>query len=336
MTLRTDLRENRWLRARLAVLVLIAVWLPTMVALVASPVVALLPTAVLAAAGGVCWVGAHRTQEAHLAAKQREAADARALRTLRTLRAPDAGPDQCPVCGMGDLDELAADDEMMERGPGRCKVVPYGRRRAHRDCAEFVPYVPTEREREADTHRREHGNGRHESHCDWCFTEDIRWEREEAQREFERSWPELMEPAATGDRRIRLNRKPDPQFRHWLIHVGAPSRHMDILMVESCEKAPDGFGWTATLAEPLRHGFCVSQNLARRMMPMESGRLWNREQGRPFTRTELGLCDCGGPVTSGKVRASLFDAEVRAVDAKLRKAQADLAWLSADLKGWRD
>lgn len=138
MTWRTDLRENRWLRAQLAVLVLIALWMPTMVALVASPVVALLPTAVLAAAGGVCWVGAHHAEEAQLAAKRREAADARAL---RTLRAPDAGPDQCPVCGGYGLAKLTADDAFMERGTDRAKVVPYGRKRAHRDCAELAPYV---------------------------------------------------------------------------------------------------------------------------------------------------------------------------------------------------
>lgn len=57
------------------------------------------------------------------------------------LKAPDAGPGQCPVCGMADLDELARDDRFMERGD-RSKVVQYGRQRAHRDCAELVPYVP--------------------------------------------------------------------------------------------------------------------------------------------------------------------------------------------------
>jgi Zn-finger nucleic acid-binding protein len=64
---------------------------------------------------------------------------------LRTPRVPDAGLDQCPVCGGYGLDALAADDKLMERG-ALSKVVPYGPRRAHWDCAEFVPYKPTQAE----------------------------------------------------------------------------------------------------------------------------------------------------------------------------------------------
>lgn len=40
----------------------------------------------------------------------RDAAEAEAL---RTLAAPDAGPDQCPVCGGEELAELADDDELL-------------------------------------------------------------------------------------------------------------------------------------------------------------------------------------------------------------------------------
>lgn len=68
-----------------------------------------------------------------------EAAKAEA-KALRTPRAPDAGPDQCPVCGGFGLGELAADDKLMERGADRAKVVPWGPKRAHWDCAEFVPH----------------------------------------------------------------------------------------------------------------------------------------------------------------------------------------------------
>jgi hypothetical protein len=83
-------------------------------------------------------VKARRLDRALTAAKQRNEAEAR---DLRTPRAPDAGPDQCPVCGGFGLADLAADDAFMERGPDRAKVVAWGRKRAHWDCAELVPYV---------------------------------------------------------------------------------------------------------------------------------------------------------------------------------------------------
>lgn len=87
--------------------------------------------------GGLWWAARRETRQ-RAAVVAKEAVEAAAL---RTPRAPDAGPDQCPVCAMADLDELAADDRLMERGPDRCKVVPYGSRRAHRDCAEMAPYT---------------------------------------------------------------------------------------------------------------------------------------------------------------------------------------------------
>jgi hypothetical protein len=267
--------------------------------------------------------------------RQREAAVAEA-RVLRTPRAPNAGPDQCPVCGGFGLTDLAADDAFMERGPDRAKVVAWGSRRAHRDCAEMSPYVPTAEEKARDTHFREHGQAARVRTCDWCFTEDIRWEQTEARRAFERSQPELMESAAAGDRRIRLNRQPDPQFRHWLINPGAPTRHMDILIVESCEKAADGFGVVATLAEPLRHGLFAVRNLTgqqlQRMMPLDSARLWNGEAGRPFTRAELGLCDCGEAVVGGKLRASIDPQPFRwrGMDVEAREAALAPCRLATD------
>jgi hypothetical protein len=288
-------RENKWLRRWVAVAVLAA--LNAVRAFVWPSPVDWLPAVGFTVALIVCGVMQGWTAGA-LRAARLEAADeaARVAKELRTLRAPDAGPDQCPVCGGYGLDALAEDDVFMERGP-LAKVVAYGGKRAHWSCAEFAPYVPTKQEREAETHRREHGAANRDPRCDWCFVEDVRWEEAEAQRKWEQSWPELLEPAATGDRRIRVSSQPDPEFRHWLIQLGAPSRHMDILTVASSERAPDGFGWIAHLAEPLRHGLCTTLNLPRRMMPLDSERLWNREQGRPFTRTELGLCDCSARPT---------------------------------------
>jgi hypothetical protein len=244
-----------------------------------------------------CMVMAFRLSDAQR--RQREV-EREAAAELRTLRAPNADPGQCPVCGMDDLDQLAADDGFMERGPDRSKVVAYGRRRAHRDCAEFVPYVPTEQEKARDIHYREHGQAQRVRDCDWCFTEDIRWEREVAQQRFEQSWPELAASASPGDRKIRISRCIDLEYRHWLIHEGAPTRHMDILTVTLCEPAPDGFDWIAHLAEPLRHPLYAVMGRGqgiemhgRRMMPLDTERLWNREAFRPYKRTELGLCDCG-------------------------------------------
>ncbi len=284
-------------------------------------------------------VMAVRTELAHVGAES--AAQVRASAEARELRIPrvsNAGPDQCPVCGGFGLADLAADDAFMERGPDRAKVVAWGRKRAHWDCAELSPYVPTAEEKARDTHFREHGQAAHVRTCDWCFTEDIRWEPAEARRAFERSQPELMESAAAGDRRIRLNRQPDPQFRHWLINEGAPTRHMDILTVESCEKAWDGHGWTAILAEPLRHELYAitsyGRNIethGRRLTPLESERFWNREAGRPYTRTELGLCDCDEPVVGGTLHASVR-VDWERLGEEFDREYGDL-W--PELKGWR-
>lgn len=367
MTLKRALAANRWLRAQFAILILAAAYMPVAAVLSAAfgSTWVLAPVAVYAPSGGVCWVLARRTERVLKAARvaaERESAE------LRTPRAPDAGPDQCPVCGGFGLTDLAKDDVLMERRD-RAKVVAWGRKRAHRDCAEWSPYVPTAKEKERDTHFRthfrEHRGTRRDIRCDWCFVEDVRWEEKETQRRFEQSWPELMEPTARGARQIRINREADPELRHWLINLGAPSRHMDILAIESCEKAPDGFGWIAHLAEPLRHGLYAvtssSWNIephGRRMMPLDSERLWNTEAGRPFTRTELGLCDCAPPVTAGRLRASVatqpfrwrgMDAEVwEAGRAPCRRPSAPADWKALgedfdreygdiwpELKGWR-
>lgn len=145
MTLRSDLRENRWLRAQFATFISL---LATMIWLLAWPPSSLpwpfpempwmlAPTVGLAATGLSLWVPSRRREKALLAAKELAAAEAA---ELRTPRAPDAGMDQCPVCGCYGLTELAADDLFMERGE-RALVVAWGRKRAHWDCAEFVPYV---------------------------------------------------------------------------------------------------------------------------------------------------------------------------------------------------
>jgi hypothetical protein len=174
----------------------------------------------------VCMVMALRLSDAQR--RQREV-ERDAAAALRTLRAPDAGPGQCPVCGMDDLDRLAADDGFMERGPDRSKVVAYGRRRAHRGCAEFVPYVAP----------------------------------------------------------------PTPLGVHYTCRFCGEGRHAPSMKVAE--------------ARLIAH----SKTCPMRTAP-------------------------GEPVLTGKLRASVVDAEMRAIDECLRKAQADLGWLSADLNGWRD
>jgi hypothetical protein len=144
MTFRADARqawrENKWLRRWVAVAVL------TVLNMVRAYVWPLpgdwLPAAGFAALLIVCGLMQGRTAGVLRAARLEAAAKAaREAKELRTLRAPDAGPDQCPVCGCYGLTALAADDQFMDRGP-LAKVVAYGGKRAHWDCAEFVPYKP--------------------------------------------------------------------------------------------------------------------------------------------------------------------------------------------------
>ena len=178
MTVRSDLRENRWLRAQLAILVFAVAYMPVagVLALLTGSSWVLAPVLAYVTAGALCWVRSRRTRialEAARAAAEREAA------VLRTPRAPDAGPDQCPVCGGYGLDALAKDDAFMERG-ALAKVVPWGSRRAHWDCAEFSPYVEPKQHFEpfdTDGHmtycacpRCSKGDGNHRaySRCTFC------------------------------------------------------------------------------------------------------------------------------------------------------------------------
>lgn len=175
MSFKQHLAANRWLRAELAVLLALVAYMPLLVVLATSPAWAAPPVLFLMAAGGVCWRGARRVDAAIAAAKQRNEAEAR---TLRAPRAPTAGPDQCPVCGGYGLNDLAADDAFMERGPDRAKVVTWGIRRAHRDCAEMVPYVAPPST----------------FHCPWCGRSERAHDDEERTRlavahaECEREW----------------------------------------------------------------------------------------------------------------------------------------------------
>jgi hypothetical protein len=131
MSLRQELAENRWLRAQFAVLVLVAAYMPVMVALL--PAWGLIPTAVLALAGGVCWVGAHRAEKALPAAVEPP---------RWTVRVPNPAPNQCPVCGMDDLAWWREVDVFTLREGEERHVQPYGPyQAAHRFCAELVPYV---------------------------------------------------------------------------------------------------------------------------------------------------------------------------------------------------
>lgn len=50
----------------------------------------------------------------------------------KKLKAPDAGPDQCPVCALDDLPYWRDRDDA---------TVPYGRFDAHWTCAAWLPYV---------------------------------------------------------------------------------------------------------------------------------------------------------------------------------------------------
>jgi len=104
------------------------------------------------AAGALLVSGLYNSHLLYRAREQREAelaarAEARAelRRRVRTLAAPDAQDGQCPVCGLDDLDALAADDASLEQAGSWRRVVEYGRRRVHRECAELVPLSDDER-----------------------------------------------------------------------------------------------------------------------------------------------------------------------------------------------
>lgn len=76
------------------------------------------------------------------------------------LKAPNPAPGQCPVCGLEDLDERAAGDDLLgDAGTALAKVVPYGPDRAHFECAATVPYV--DRAAARAEREREHLAGQH-------------------------------------------------------------------------------------------------------------------------------------------------------------------------------
>lgn len=212
------------------------------------------------------------------------AIEAAELAKLRTPRVPDAGPDQCPVCGGFGLDALAIDDEFMERGVDRAKVVPWGRKRAHWACAEFVPYESTKAGREAEALGIPAIAFEVDGHPTYTGPASV----ERALR--------LAKGATAGSRTILVDgAAPGTLF----LLQGAALRHMEIVTIAVIGGGSrSGFGISVTLAAPLRHSFAKGTQL----LPFSGAeQLWNREAGRPYTRTELGLCDCR---PEGKLRAS--------------------------------
>lgn len=99
---------------------------------------------------------AQEAQELDRRAEEKERRE-RLREQLRTLAAPDAVDGQCPVCGLDDLDQLAAvDAELEEPGSRFQRVVPYGARRAHQECAELAPYKKPAHELAAEEHELNH------------------------------------------------------------------------------------------------------------------------------------------------------------------------------------
>jgi hypothetical protein len=235
---------------------------------------------------------------------------------LRQLHAPDATAGQCPVCGMDDLDQLAADDRLMERGPF-AKVVAYGLRRAHWECAEFVPYVPTAAEQRLETHRREHaGTTFYETGCEHCRIAEGAWERRRY-RETARQQLRVASNATEGSETLHITGEAPG---HMFLIKDPTGRHMEIVTLTTLGAPRNGHGLAAGLASPLRHSFPEFTE----MVPISPENLWHRGAGRPFTRTELGLCECGTAAAPGRLRASVFDAYLREAEAKIAGISADL------------
>lgn len=309
-SLKQDLAANRWLRAQFTVLIFAIAWVPVtgVLSLVFGSLWALAPVPVYATAGGVCWVKSRRLDRALKATHAAAEAEAKGLRTLRV---PDAGPDQCPVCGGVGLDELANDDKLMERGADRAQVVPWGRKRAHWACAEFVPYEPTKAGREAEV----------QGSPAIAFEVD--------------GHPTYTGPASVG-RALRLAKAATAGARTILVDGVAPGtmfllqdaalRHMEIVTIAVIGgSSRSGFGISVTLGAPLRHSFAEGTQL----LPFGGAeQLWNREAGRPYTRTELGLCDCR---PEGKLRASLNASQGRpcSFTAHIHELPAEPRWAHA-------
>jgi hypothetical protein len=192
MSLKQALAANRWIPRLLAVVTVSALNFAWVVVAHEPRSVGLPPSLGLDGLGAWCVVMSVRTGLAQ--AGVRLAAEATESVELRTPRVPDAGPDQCPVCGGFGLDALAADDQFMERGPDRAKVVTYGPRRAHWDCAEVVPYKPvTAVELRAEAHRAEHV-GQFHPDCFECLHSEEPW-RQAAAREHAVSQAQARERA---------------------------------------------------------------------------------------------------------------------------------------------
>lgn len=79
---------------------------------------------------------------------------------IAELKAPNADPDQCPVCSLSDLAELAAVDAAVGLDGDDVHVVGYGRGRAHRECALVLPYAAPPGELLADAHHANHHGDR--------------------------------------------------------------------------------------------------------------------------------------------------------------------------------
>lgn len=90
----------------------------------------------------------------------------------RRIAVPDPRPEQCPVCGLDDLPELALRDGFLQMiGAPGSRVVSYGPLTAHRECAEIVPYEKRYRDTTEDRHHRGHHHGIHHKQCAACQRE---------------------------------------------------------------------------------------------------------------------------------------------------------------------
>jgi hypothetical protein len=146
---------------------------------------------------------------------------------LHTLAAPDAVDGQCPVCGLDDLEALAAVDAELEEGADSrfLRVKPYGKRRAHAECAELVPYKPRPAELAIAAHELDHhghpGNFLHS--CPLCAKESI---------ELLANDPDLDQPpppsAGFGVTMAELDRALRNAFRLQPMILGDPMRVTEI------------------------------------------------------------------------------------------------------------
>lgn len=231
------------------------------------------------------------------------------------LAAPDAGPNQCRVCGLDDLAWWAVGDELLEQSGPDAHVVAYGTGRAHRDCAAVRPYVVEGRQALVERLEKRLQGAQCGHHLpmvlpsDWTVTP--------------LGLVRLVRDEMKGSYCLGLDR--DPGRGSFRLGDPVDAGRFDVVTVVGVSGQYGSPVWFAHLAEPLRHGHRAHQAA---LAPIPEERLFNHDADRPYTHVEMGMvCDCGGcaavlnagpPIVRHTLRASMLSRVLTSPDGGLR------------------